>query len=485
MSERTSGPDNLLAWLASLLDQVNSAVCACNAAGEVIIFNVEAERILSLDRRHVLGRTLADFLHQGRGPLAPLCRVLRETLEAGEQYHRQTLLLSEEYTPAILGYTTSVLYDAADDLAGAVVLFADLSEESARMSAAQHQEQLAQMTRLASLIAHEVKNPLSTVQLYAEALERHTDPEVARAAQAIRQEVDLCRTRLDTIRRGLVPDKGAEAPTPYCDLARIASHVGERERLWHSPGLSLECEVSPCYVPLDRDAAESLLTHLLRFLGSWSEPSTELELRLTCAEQTAVLTLDSTASCKSHSLTTHPLSSTAFDPALDGYAGVPPGLGLWLAKRIASRGGGTVTLTHHGGGSRIRLSLPHLDGRRLEGIRILVTDDEPTLRSVVSRVLTTQRALVVQAANGAEALEMLRRQPFDVVVTDSLMPEMDGFELIQAISASLPVLMISGTGDSRERASEHWRAGLAFLSKPFSSEELLVALSYLLWEAGK
>lgn len=105
--------------------------------------------------------------------------------------------------------------------------------------------------------------------------------------------------------------------------------------------------------------------------------------------------------------------------------------------------------------------------------RLLVVDDQPANRDVLSRRLRRQGHYVNTAQNGREGLEKLRAQPFDVVLLDVLMPEMDGYQMLQELKADtslrhLPVIMISALSelDSVVRCIE--MGAEDYLSKPFN-----------------
>ncbi|HEY4059855.1 MAG TPA: EAL domain-containing protein [Kofleriaceae bacterium] len=107
--------------------------------------------------------------------------------------------------------------------------------------------------------------------------------------------------------------------------------------------------------------------------------------------------------------------------------------------------------------------------------RVLVTDDDPQMRRVCSRALSNEGWDVTLAENGKEAILAVRDAliPFDCVVSDVNMPELDGFELIQAIRAhdeDLPVLLMTGdpTLDGAVRAIDS--GAVSYLSKPFDQE---------------
>jgi CheY-like chemotaxis protein len=105
--------------------------------------------------------------------------------------------------------------------------------------------------------------------------------------------------------------------------------------------------------------------------------------------------------------------------------------------------------------------------------RILVADDEETLRAFVARGLQLDGHDVATACDGAEALERLLEpgETFDLLLTDIRMPMMDGIEL--ALSAAkerpaLPILLMTGYADQRERARDLNVLVRDVLAKPFS-----------------
>jgi DNA-binding response OmpR family regulator len=117
-------------------------------------------------------------------------------------------------------------------------------------------------------------------------------------------------------------------------------------------------------------------------------------------------------------------------------------------------------------------------------MRVLLVEDSADLRHLFARVLKGNGFEVCEAANGREALDCLPGFEPDVVLTDLMMPELDGFELIRRLRA-MPtmaevsiVAMTAAATNATER--EVRRAGAAdFLAKPFGSRELLDRLDDL------
>src|SRR5689334_15142688 len=106
--------------------------------------------------------------------------------------------------------------------------------------------------------------------------------------------------------------------------------------------------------------------------------------------------------------------------------------------------------------------------------RILVVEDEPAIRELLVLVLGDEGHAVLAAPDGQAALAILRRQPVDLVVTDAMMPRLDGPGLIAQMRALpglgvLPVLLMSAAGIGFPLRDP----GTVFLAKPFDLGQLL------------
>jgi CheY-like chemotaxis protein len=117
---------------------------------------------------------------------------------------------------------------------------------------------------------------------------------------------------------------------------------------------------------------------------------------------------------------------------------------------------------------------------------ILVVDDEAMLRSLVGRAFRERGYQVVEAADGAEALDAscTASRPFDLVVTDSRMPEVDGPHLVQRLRASdptLPIIHLSGSPGS-EHSGSRMPGNVPTLLKPFNLGDLVATAERLMNE---
>lgn len=114
--------------------------------------------------------------------------------------------------------------------------------------------------------------------------------------------------------------------------------------------------------------------------------------------------------------------------------------------------------------------------------RILIAEDEASVRSLVIRALQLDSHQIVEAADGAEALEVLNRDAgeFDLLLSDIKMPVMDGIALALAAARDYPklsILLMTGYADQRERA--HGLEGLVhgLIAKPFTVAEIRFAVA--------
>ena len=187
------------------------------------------------------------------------------------------------------------------------------------------------------------------------------------------------------------------------------------------------------------------------------------------------------------------------------------GIGLYLCRSIVSQLGGVITAVNNKrAGSSFRILLPlqreenrseydpaidtvildEEDEQQMaanfapDKLTILIVEDHPDMRSFIRSILT-EHYNVLEAGDGREALTILNRKNIDFVISDLMMPVMDGVELSRRMKENfvishIPVLMLTAK-TSQEARIESYKTGVdAYLSKPFSEELLLARITNIL-----
>jgi DNA-binding NtrC family response regulator len=116
---------------------------------------------------------------------------------------------------------------------------------------------------------------------------------------------------------------------------------------------------------------------------------------------------------------------------------------------------------------------------------VLLVEDEESLRRCLHNTLSSMGCFVLQASDGAQALEMAKRQLLliDLVVTDIVMPRMNGRDLVNSLRAlrpNLPVIFMSGYADTIPTRDEMRSGSIAFFQKPFGVDGLRKAVEDIL-----
>lgn len=113
--------------------------------------------------------------------------------------------------------------------------------------------------------------------------------------------------------------------------------------------------------------------------------------------------------------------------------------------------------------------------------RVLVVDDDTTLRMALTRYLEKRGYVVQSASSGVEGLSVFEQDPPDLVVSDVMMPEMDGMEFCRRLRATrsgqlVPFIFLSSRGEVDARVQGHSMGADDYLIKPFEPKELLAKI---------
>jgi twitching motility two-component system response regulator PilH len=122
-------------------------------------------------------------------------------------------------------------------------------------------------------------------------------------------------------------------------------------------------------------------------------------------------------------------------------------------------------------------------------ITVLVVDDSITPRQMLSELLQTHGLKVIEAINGVDAQAKMATEKVNIVITDLIMPEMNGYELCRWIknnpeTSNIPVLMCSTKSEEFDRYWGMRQGADAYITKPYQSGEMLKTIKSLLTQKG-
>ncbi|MDR1120781.1 MAG: response regulator [Dysgonamonadaceae bacterium] len=179
-------------------------------------------------------------------------------------------------------------------------------------------------------------------------------------------------------------------------------------------------------------------------------------------------------------------------PDKDNVPKTGSGLGLSLSQSLAAKHNGSIAVeSEPGKGSVFTLKLPIAsceegDAPQVQppdeekagdsSLKILVVEDNKDLRSFLVSNLN-ENHIILEAENGRKAMEIVEKESLDVIISDILMPEMDGLELCNAIKTNLayshiPLILLSAKTDTQTKIEGLKKGADVYLEKPFSIEQL-------------
>ncbi len=119
--------------------------------------------------------------------------------------------------------------------------------------------------------------------------------------------------------------------------------------------------------------------------------------------------------------------------------------------------------------------------------RILVVDDEENIRLLIKKYAQFEGHEIHEADDGMKAVELVKKEEFDIIVMDVMMPEIDGFTAVKEIrkTSDIPIIMLSARGEEYDKIHGFSLAIDDYVVKPFSAKELLMRIDAVLKRSKK
>jgi PAS domain S-box-containing protein len=500
---------------AALLDLASDAILVEDLSGKIRFWNKGAERLYGWSAARAVGNQIETLFPQLDRPA--IAAAEKELLARGEwigelRKHTQSgaeVTVSSRWT---------LLRNGRGEPASVLKIDTDITENKKLESQFLRAQRIEGIGTLATGMAHDLNNILAPILMSAGYLrwdlpQPEREKAIGRIELAVKRGAEIIQQVL-TFGRGIDGERVAVNPAEL--LAEIAAIIGQT----FPKNIVLEVDSQPDLGPLigDRTQIHQVLLNLCVNARDAMPKGGKLILRVKSATLTEPMPALPTPAQPGPYIVFEVADNGCgiaaadreriFDPFFTTKeVGKGTGLGLSTALGIVQSHQGVITLeSDPDHGTTFRAFFPVLpessDKKAVESNRlpplgagevILVVDDEPDVAAVLRQLLEQHNYRVFSAGNGEEALDLIgrREQSIDVMITDIMMPTMDGMALIRAVRSVMPELkIIASTGLGTDmggpaRSQELKSLGVAFfLPKPYGTEKVLHMMHQLLGGAS-
>jgi two-component system CheB/CheR fusion protein len=503
------------ARLAAIVDASDDAIVSMTLDGMVMSWNPGAERLFGYRAEEIIGRSIASLIPADRqGEEAEVLKRVRE----GEHVPAlETVRRAKDGRSVEISLSVAPVVGANGRVAGISSIGRDIShrrhlEQQLRERIDGLNEIDREKNNFLAVLTHELRSPLNAVYGWVQVLQSQgaSASVVSQGLAAIERncktQVALMADLMDIhrISSGKLSLDAVEIDlnaVVQAALETVLPSAAEKQIRIRS-----ESELTPATLFGDPNRLQQVFWNLLANAIKFTPPGGEIHIALKASGPLVEISVQDTGI--GIAAETMPYLFQRFrqvDAAANrSHGGL--GLGLAIAKQLVELHAGTIGAWSAGRdkGARFTILLPlrsaeylqapraliqesgHPPTTSLSGIKVLVVDDQADAREPLRAALEGAGAEVITAGSAAEALEALRDQRPDVVVSDVGMPAMDGYELVRSIRSlpldrgrGIPAIALTAFASPQDR-EQALRAGFnVHLAKPAETIELLGAVSML------
>jgi PAS domain S-box-containing protein len=495
MTARTS--DDALRQLAALVEASEDAIIGSAPDGTILSWNAGAERLYGYSAAEAVGRPATllappDRVGEVIGQLA--------ALRAGRSLRPlETVRLRKDGTPVHVSLSAAPLRGPDGSVVGASSIARDITGRRALEERLRQAQKMEAVGRLAGGVAHDFNNLLTVINGCGELLQRELPPDGS--AAVLLRELRRAGERAAGLTRQLLAFSRKQVlhPVPL-GLNDVVREMADLLRRLTGEDVALDVKLGPALgcVRVDPGQIEQVLLNLVVNARDATPPGGKVTVATADAEVDeaaalphpdarpgpyVVLSVGDTG-CGMDEAT----RARIFEPFFTTKGpGKGTGLGLAVVHGIVQQSGGFIDVqSAEGRGSTFRVHLPRLDAGVVPDApaaaelhmpggseTVLVAEDEDGVRWIERLVLASCGYAVLEARDAEEALRLAGRHagPLHLLVTDVVMPGLDGRQLADRLAAQVPglrVLFVSGYAGKAVLARGVTEEGAGFLQKPFT-----------------
>lgn len=408
--------------------------------------------------------------------------------------------------------------DAGGEIFGWVGTFSNINESvlrsqktekelgTEREARAEAERALRMKDDFLATLSHELRTPLNAISGWAQVLARRpdVDPFVSRAAGVISRNVAIQAALIgDLLDMSAVIGGELTLQLEAIDGAALVAEVVDSFKTAAAEKpllLSRTIPRVPVMIMADPQRLRQILRNLLSNALKFTELGGKVHVAALVTSQHLVIKITDTGIGIAADFLPHIFDRFRQEDASSTRQRGGLGLGLALAKGLTDLHHGSIHASSegYGRGTEVAVVLPLLEtdakipenshdpatesavAARLDGMTVLLTDDEADARESVSALLTSLGATVQCAASAAQTLTALAERRFDLLLCDIAMPVTDGYTLIRQLRArpegGLPAIALSAFAMQQDQLRAREAGFDAHLAKPVSAERLITAI---------
>ncbi|HEX7331770.1 MAG TPA: PAS domain S-box protein [Pyrinomonadaceae bacterium] len=478
--------------LTNILESARESIYAVDTDGNFKWCNTATLKGLGYQRNNVIGRPLLSMVYE------PDRELVREKLAAAATGSPQT------YEMRYFSHEGKLRYARVDNsplvvegrTTGVLGIARDITEQKEERERAARADKLRALGQLASGVAHDFNNSLAAILGRAQLLRRQVGD------AALVRNLDIIQTAAEdaaaTVRRiQTFARKSAVKEFELVDVAGLLNDAIEITRTrWQNEarirGLEYEVKLDTERGHFTYGSASELREVFVNMIVNAVDAMPRGgKLLITCRRidnRLQLLFSDNGVGMPDD------VQQKIFEPFFSTKGAQGTGLGLSVSYSIIERHSGSISVVSEPGkGACFTIDLPAVGAdsssaslsaelSNAPSLRILVVDDEDSVRETLAEMLVAFNHRVELAASGQEAVEKMRETDFDFVFTDLAMPEMDGWEtarLIRQGSPNVKIVLVTGYGPTTAPPTGEEELVDAIIGKPFDFVQVGTTLTTL------
>jgi len=526
-----------LEFTNAITSSLGEGVYALDSKGCVTFLNPAAQQILGWTQEEMLGKNMHESIHFQRADSSYIpiedCQIL-SVLQQGKTIRNELdVFTCKDGLVFPVSYTASPI-DVDGLITGAVVVFQDITQ---RKQAEEEREQLLLREQAArteaqeanrikdeflSTVSHELRTPLNAMLGWVQMLRsgKLNEATFARALEIIERNarsqnqliedlLDISRIISGKLRLQIRPVELTSVINAAIDSVRLAAEA-------KSIQLTCELDSSTGLVVGDSDRLQQVVWNLLSNAIKFTPKGRHVTVQLERINSHAEITVSDTGQGISPEFLPYIFDRfrQADSATTRSHGGL--GLGLAIVRHLVELHGGTIHADSLGEGQgaifKVKLPVTALrqqtrpqlqrsatdetgvpldDSPQLNGLQILVVDDEVDARELLTTLLEQRGAFVTAAASVEEALKVIEQSTPDVLVSDIGMPGEDGYALIRKVRAReahtggrIPAAALTAYARSEDRRQALLAGFQTHLPKPVEPAELIAVVANLSGRTG-